>query len=172
MADLERLLKPVVGPFSAPGFPVHGKINLVSLYPDDEGSDMLDGIAYGESGTDGSVVVTTDDLLDKWLASRPHGRTEGALSTSAAEAVKSADFYAQATISDAAAGLRGPTRRRPPKLEVRPRHAEAIGNGIIVPGTPEHLFVALEHAGRVFIVTEKLKVRVPPIPACETPARP
>ncbi len=168
LAELERLLKPVVGPFSAPGFPLKGKINLVSLYPDDLGSDMLDGIAYGESGTDGSVVVTTDGLLDKWLLSQPRGRTENPLPTSAAEAVKSADFYSQALISDAVGVDYGDLPVAVPEGS-KFAHAmlTAIGNGPLVPGTPDDIFVALEHNGRVFIVTEKLKARVPPIPACD-----
>jgi hypothetical protein len=167
LAELEGMLKPIVGPFSAPGFSPKGKINLVTLFPDDEGSGMLDGIVYG-ADSDTSVVVTTVTLLDKWLASHPQGRTEGALPTSAAEAVKSADFYSQATISDAAAADYGDL---PVVVPAGSKFAHAmlalVGNGEIVPGTPDQLFVALEHAGRVFIVSEKLKIRVPPIPACD-----
>ena len=43
--DLEQQLKPIVGPFSASGFPAEGKLNLVSLFPDDIGFGMLDGLS-------------------------------------------------------------------------------------------------------------------------------
>ncbi len=42
-----------------------------------------------------------------------------------------------------------------------------IGNGPLVPGAPDRIFVALEQGGRVFIVSEKLATGVPPIPACD-----
>jgi hypothetical protein len=47
--DLEQQLKAIVGPFSASGFPAEGKLNLVSLFPDDIGFGMLDGLVYGEA---------------------------------------------------------------------------------------------------------------------------
>ncbi len=96
LRDLERQLKPIVGPFSAPGFPAEGKLNLVSLFPDDEGFGMLDGIVYGEGESARSLVVTTDSLLDKWLLGHPKGRSQDELPISAAAAAKTADFYAQA----------------------------------------------------------------------------
>jgi hypothetical protein len=42
-----------------------------------------------------------------------------------------------------------------------------IGNGPLVPGTPDRVFVALERGGYVFIVSEKVATPVPPIPACD-----
>jgi hypothetical protein len=86
--DLEHQLKPIVGPFSASGFPAEGKLNLVSLFPDDIGFGMLDGLVYGEGESAKSIVVTTDSLLDKWLLSRPKGRSIDDIPTSAAAAVR------------------------------------------------------------------------------------
>jgi len=78
--------------------------------------------------------------------------------------VKTEDFYAQAVNSDSAAANYGEI---PVAAPPGARFAHAIGNGPLVPGTPDRIFVALEQGGRVFIVSEKLATRVPPIPACD-----
>lgn len=168
LLDLEQQLKPIVGPFSTPGFPAKGKLNLVSLFPDDIGSGMLDGIAYGEDDNARSIVVTTDSLLDRWLLGHPHGRSKDDLPTSAAAAVKAEDFYSQAVISDAVAANYGEIPvAAPPGAKFAHAMLTLIGNGPLVPGAPDRILVALEQGGRVFIVTEKLATRVPPIPACD-----
>lgn len=160
--DLEGQLKPLVGPFSAPGFPAEGKLNLDTLFPDDEGFGMLDGIVYGEVESDKTVVVTTDSLLDKWLLGHPD------LPASAAAAVKTEDFYTRAVNTDSAAANYGEIPvAAPPGAKFAHAMLALIGNGPLVPGVPDRIFVALEHGGRVFIVGEKLATRVPPIPACD-----
>jgi hypothetical protein len=168
LRDLERRLKPIVGPFSASGFPTEGKLNLVSLFPGDVGFGMLDGLVYGEGESDKSIVVTTDNLLDKWLLGHPKGRSNDDIPTSAAAAVKTADFYAQAVNSDSGAANYGEIAvAAPPKAEFAHAMLSLIGNGQLVPGTPDRIFVALKQGGRVFIVSEKLVTRVPPIPDCD-----
>jgi hypothetical protein len=166
--DLELRLKAMVGPFSASGFPAEGKLNLVSLFPDDIGFGMLDGLVYGEGESAKSIVVTTDSLLDKWLLGRPKGRSIDDIPTSAAAAVKTENFYAQAVNSDSAAANYGEIPvAAPPGAKFAHAMLSLIGNGPLVPGTPDRIFVALEQGGRVFIVSEKLATPVPPIPACD-----
>lgn len=166
--DLEQQLKAIVGPFSASGFPAEGKLNLVSLFPDDIGFGMLDGLVYGEGESAKSIVVTTDSLLDKWLLGRPKGRSIDDIPTSAAAAVKTENFYAQAVNSDSAAANYGEIPvAAPPGAKFAHAMLSLIGNGPLVPGTPDRIFVALEQGGRVFIVSEKLATPVPPIPACD-----
>ena len=159
--DLEQQLKAIVGPFSASGFPAEGKLNLVSLFPDDIGFGMLDGLVYGEGESAKSIVVTTDSLLDKWLLGRPKGRSIDDIPTSAAAAVKTENFYAQAVNSDSAAANYGEIPvAAPPGAKFAHAMLSLIGNGPLVPGTPDRIFVALEQGGRVFIVSEKLATRV------------
>jgi hypothetical protein len=168
LKDLEQQLKPIVGPFSATGFPAEGKLNLVSLIRDDIGFGMLDGLVYGEGESAKSIVVTTDSLLDKWLLGHPKGRSKVEIPTSAAAALKTEDFYAQAVNSDSAAANYGEIPvAAPPGAKFAHAMLSLIGNGPIVPGTPDRMFVALEQGGRVFIVSEELATRVPPIPACD-----
>ena len=166
IGDLEQQLKAIVGPFSASDFPAEGKLNLVSLFPDDIGFGMLDGLVYGEGENAKSIVVTTDSLLDKWLLGRPKGRSIDDIPTSAAAAVNTANFYAQAVNSDAAAANYGEIPvAAPPGAKFAHAMLSLIGNGPLVPGTPDRIFVALEQGGRVFIVSEKLATpsrRFPP----------
>jgi hypothetical protein len=166
IGDLEQQLKAIVGPFSASDFPAEGKLNLVSLFPDDIGFGMLDGLAYGEGESAKSIVVTTDSLLDKWLLGRPKGRSIDDIPTSAAAAVKTENFYARAVNSDSAAANYGEIPiAAPPGAKFAHAMLSLIGNGPLVPGTPDRIFVALEQGGRVFIVSEKLATpsrRFPP----------
>jgi hypothetical protein len=101
--ELERKLKAIVGSFAMRGFPAEGKINLDTLFSEDEGFGMLDGIVYGETEGDRSVVVTTDGLLRKWLEA--HGdRTKGQTNppVDPAAAAQTELFYSQAISTDAA----------------------------------------------------------------------
>ena len=128
---------------------------------------MLDGLVYGEGESAKSIVVTTDSLLDKWLLGRPKGRSIDDIPTSAAAAVKTENFYAQAVNSDSAAAMWRVPVAAPPGAKFAHAMLSLIGNGPLVPGTPDRIFVALEQGGRVFIVSEKLATPVPPSSACD-----
>src|SRR5215472_4124029 len=68
--DLDTTMRRLVGPLSAPdGFAGNGKWNR-DLWPG-LGSDRLDGIRFLTGGANGpwsEVLVTTDELLSKWVA--------------------------------------------------------------------------------------------------------
>ena len=135
LRDLEQQLKSIVGPFSVSGFPAEGKLNLVSLFPDDIGFGMLDGLVYGEGESAKSIVVTTDRLLDKWLFGHRKRRSKD-IPTSAAAAVKTEDFYAQAVNSELAAANYGEIPvAAPPGAKFAYAMLSLIGNGPLVPGT-------------------------------------
>src|SRR5438105_9188270 len=101
LKELEQKLKAIVGPFAMKGFPAQGKINLDTLFSEDEGFGMLDGIVYGETESAKSVVVTTDGLLQKWLDGR-QGKDSTKLPVDPAAAVQTEDFYGAAISTDAA----------------------------------------------------------------------
>src|ERR1700733_6885116 len=71
--DLELRLKAMVGPFSASGFPAEGKLNLVSLFPDDIGFGMLDGLVYGEGESAQSMSCRPTDCLTNGSSAVPKG---------------------------------------------------------------------------------------------------
>src|ERR1700753_2421923 len=72
LADLEALLRRIVGPTTLAGFPGEGKIHLDTLSAEDEGLGLLDGLAYAipldDKGIDEKtrIVVTTRSLFDGW----------------------------------------------------------------------------------------------------------
>jgi hypothetical protein len=171
LKDLGQQLKTIVGPFSAPGFAAEGKINLDSLFTDDEGSGMLDGLVYGETESDKSVVVTTDGLLDKWLLNHRDiwSKDNTPIAGAAAAAIKTEDFYGQAVNTDAAvADYAELPVVAPPGAKFAHAMLSLMGNGVLVPGAPDRIYVALEQNGRVFIVDEKLETPAPAIPACDS----
>jgi hypothetical protein len=170
LRDLERQLKTIVGPFSAPRFAAEGKVNLDTLLADDEGFGMLDGLVYGETESDKSVVVTTDGLLDKWLLGHRDlwAKDNTPIAGAAAAAIKTEGFYAQAVNTDAAVAHYAELPVvAPPGAKFAHATLSLIGNGDLVPGAPDRIYVALEQHGRAFIVDEKLAIPVPPIPACD-----
>jgi hypothetical protein len=168
LKDLGQRLKPVIGPFAAPGFPIEGRLNLISLFPDDIDGGLLDGLVYGEGGDAKIVIVTTDGLLDKWLLGHRDWRAKDGAPISAAAAVKTEDFYTQGIMSDATVANYGEVPvTAPPGAKFAHAMLALAGNGVLVPGAPDRILVALEQNGRVFIVNEKLETPVALIPACD-----
>jgi hypothetical protein len=168
LKELEQKLKAIVGPFALKGYPAQGKINLDTLFSEDEGFGMLDGLVYGETESAKSVVVTTDGLLDKWLAGRreeSQGKANAPIDAGAA--VKTDTFYSQAVSTDSAViqyaeiPLVKPDGAKFVYATLSTRTQDEI------PKSPDQLFLALERGGRVFVVNEKLSVPMPPIAACE-----
>jgi hypothetical protein len=166
--DLELKLMAIVGPFGMKGFPTKGKINLDTLFSEDEGFGMLDGILYGEAESAKNVVVTTDGLLQKWLLAHRNwveGQTNPPVDPAAA--VKSEVFYTQAVSTDSAvvhyAEIPIPTPDSA-KFAFATLSAHTQDQS---PSAPDEIFVALERGGRVFIVNEKLDAPMPPIAACD-----
>src|SRR5262249_28844335 len=68
LSELEARLRKIVGPSALKGFPAEGKINLDSLAEGYEGFGLLDGLVYASADNATRIVVTTRELLDKWLA--------------------------------------------------------------------------------------------------------
>ncbi len=164
---LERRLRAIIGPFAMKGFPAAGKINLDTLFSEDEGFGMLDGLVYGETESARSVVVTTDGLLDKWL--RGHGEwwEKDNPSANAPAAVKSESFYTQAVSTDSAVVHLGEIPL-PPLAGARFAHATlSARTQDASPSAPDMMFVAVSRGGRVFIVNEKLATPFRPIAACD-----
>ncbi|MBN9010830.1 MAG: hypothetical protein J0H63_12115, partial [Rhizobiales bacterium] len=96
LADLGGLLAPVVGKVAIKGYGAKGRISLETLFPSDVGFGMLDGLVFTTADGRSTVLATTDTLLARWLAGArdlPH---------EAADALRSDEFYAQATSPDAA----------------------------------------------------------------------
>ena len=99
--DLAKRLRDIIGPVSIKGFPAAGKLSLVTLFPDDEGFGMLDGLAYGEGEQE--LLVTTRPLFKDWLDGKANkGDKENRLPADSEAAVRLEAFYTYAISSDAA----------------------------------------------------------------------
>ena len=165
---LERRMKSLVEPFAAPGFAAQGKLSLESLFDDELGYGMLDGMFYGAIENDRSVLVTTDGLFDKWVVGHRNWGAKNTLPTSSAAAVKTDDFYTQAISTDAAVTLYAAVPiAAPTGAKFAYAAVSASSNGGVLSPTPDRLLVALEFGGRVFIVDAKLATPLKPIAVCD-----
>lgn len=100
--DLEAQLRRIIGPSELGGFPPQGKVNLDSLSEGDEGFGLLDGLVYAAGDDKTRIVVTTRELLDRWLAA--HVKWWGDkndMPPGLEPALKSEAFYTQALSTDA-----------------------------------------------------------------------
>jgi hypothetical protein len=166
-ADLEARLRGIVGPARIEGFPAEGKINLGSLSEGDEEFGRLDGLVYSPSDRKRSVVVTTDDLLDKWLAAhRTWWSGKDDMPPGVEAALKSEAFYTQALNTDAAffkfvdlplAEPAGATFA----------YAALVGRaqdyGL---RQPNELIVVLRRGGRLFVVSAPAGATISAVPKC------
>ena len=100
LADLDARLQKIVGSLSVPGYPARGKISLESLTAGDIGSGMLDALRFQQGNGGAAITVTTDGLLEKWLAD--WRRKEAKAPTKDEEALRSELFYTSSVGSDAA----------------------------------------------------------------------
>jgi hypothetical protein len=168
-ADLEARLRALLHDVSVKGFPAAGKLNLESLTDSDVGFGMLDGLVYAEGGEQGpQLLVTTRDLLDKWLAARAREKDAATrLPADLYAALPLDKFYTLSIGGDAAfttsANL-GPTR---------PEGAEWIramlgGWAQDIGPNPNYLIVVtLVKGGKVYIGSLHPKSAIGEIAACQ-----
>ena len=69
LRELESLLRPIVGDFSAPWVKRRGRMNQTTLTPGSEDSGLPDGILYESRDSTIQVLVTTRDLMLSWVDS-------------------------------------------------------------------------------------------------------
>lgn len=67
LRDLESLLRPLVGDFTAPWIAGRGRINVQTLLPGDQVSGLPDGMLYQSRDSTIQVLVTTHDLMASWI---------------------------------------------------------------------------------------------------------
>ncbi|MCI0446433.1 hypothetical protein L0152_24890 [bacterium] len=144
LKELEEILRQIIGPIKIEGFGESGKINLETLDPDwDLGFGQLDGLAF--SSKSGTVVVTTDTLLKKYLENHED------LPKDYGELFKNGNFYSNVFSSDAAGTHYGEI---PIKKENSFTYAALGGFGQdIGPFAPDSVFVFAVRADKIFLVS-------------------
>ncbi len=167
LAKLEEKLRNLVGPFVMKGLPRRGKSNLDTLFAEDQGYGMLDGMRYAAADGRTSVVVSTDSLATSWLQGhRQWWPGHDDLPQNAEAAVRTEAFYTQGISTDAAVVHYAELPlAKPPQA----RFAYAVlaaRTQSEAPPAPGEILVAVLQAGRLFIVSAPAP-GVTPIAACD-----
>lgn len=168
LADLQKRLEAIVGPFAVAGYPAAGKLTLETLSDADVGFGQLDGMVH-PAGDDGpQVIVTTRGLVDRWLRARS-AETDAELRLPAAfeAAVRDDGFYTFAVSEDAAFGKTAElTIAKPAGADLA---VAALGGFAqdIGPNPRQEIVVTLQKAGRVYIASQVAKTAIGKIDACE-----
>jgi hypothetical protein len=168
-ADLEKRLRDIIGEMKVKDFPPGGKLNLGALSQSDIGYGMLDGLVYSDSdGNWPQLVVTTPDLLSKWLvAAAKEKDRSNRLPADLKSALDLDQFYTSSIGSDAAftkdANL---AVTRPDGVELA--HAVLGGWAQDIGPNPNRLVVVtLIKGDRVYIGSMQPKTAIGEIAACQ-----
>jgi hypothetical protein len=161
LADLTKLIAPVVGKVAIKGYGAKGKISLDTLFPSDVGFGMLDGLVFASADGKATVLATTDGLLSRWLAAARE------VPQDPAEALRSEEFYAQATSPDAAVLRYALVPVLPPGGASTARAMLVVRAQEMTPRVPDEMLVAVISGKRLFIASSPVKAKVAAIPACD-----
>ncbi len=157
LAELEKQLKPIIGPVNVEGFPKEGKINLLTL-ENDYGFGQIDGLRF--SSEQEELFVTTDNILKKYLAGQPE------LPKDLAELSKTGEFYVRAITAEAAVTYFAeiPVKSANGKSYVHAflgLTAQDIG-----PFIPKDIFVFVTNGNRILAVQSPAAAEITEIPQC------
>ena len=168
IADLQRRLDAMVGPFAVAGYPAAGKITLETLSDSDIGFGQLDGMVHS-AGDDGpQVIVTTRGLVDRWLRAQSAEKdAELRLPADLDAALREDNFYTFAVSEDAAFG------KTAELTAAKPAGADLVFAALggfaqdIGPNPQQEIVVTLQKGGRVYIANQVAKTAIGKIDACE-----
>ena len=157
LAELERQLKPIIGPVNVEGFPKEGKINLLTL-ENDYGFGQVDGLRF--SAKQEELFVTTDNILKKYLAGQPE------LPKDLAQLSRTGEFYVRAITAEAAVTYYAeiPVKSANGKSYVHAflgLTAQDIG-----PFIPKDIFVFVTNGNRILAVQSPVATEITEIPQC------
>jgi len=157
LAELERQLKPIIGPVNVEGFPKEGKINLLTL-ENDYGFGQVDGLRF--SAKQEELFVTTDSILKKYLAGQPE------LPKDLAELSKTGEFYVRAITAEAAVTYYA-------EIPVKSANGNSYVHAFlgltaqdIGPFIPKDIFVFVTNGNRVLAVQSPVATEITEIPEC------
>ncbi|WP_158811603.1 hypothetical protein [Beijerinckia sp. L45] len=162
---LERELKRVVPPFTAPGFKPEAKSNIASLTRE-QGFGQLDGIVYTSKDDKTSVLVTTRPLFAAWL--KVHAAPDaGALPQTIEAALQADGLYTQAISTDAAVDKYADIPVARPAEAGFATAMLDLRRQDIARDMPNEIFAAVIRGDNVFIASQPVAMVLKPIAACE-----
>lgn len=157
LTELEKQLKPIIGPVNVEGFPKEGKINLLTL-ENDYGFGQVDGLRFS-SGQE-ELFVTTDNILKKYLAGQPD------LPKDLAELSRTGEFYVRAITAEAAVTYYA-------EIPVKSANAKSYVHAFlgltaqdIGPFIPKDIFVFVTNGNRVLAAQSPVATEITEIPQC------
>ncbi|HUI97819.1 MAG TPA: hypothetical protein VLX44_18830 [Xanthobacteraceae bacterium] len=164
--DLQSRLQLILGTVRIAGFG-EPKLNLDALSEGDQGFGLLDGLVYASADDKTSIVVTTDELLDRWLVG--HKKWWGSkddMPASTEAALKSEAFYTQALNTDAAFFKFADIPLGKPG-DASFAYAALVGRAQDLGlEKPDEILVLLRRGGRTYVVSTKAAAKVGAVPAC------
>lgn len=158
---LEVRLRRIIGAVAPPmGFAGIGHFSPDTLCCG-VGEGKLDGIAFATSDdTDGSVIVTTESLLLRWLATRK-------MPAEPASALLSGDFYANAIVGDAAVTIFATLPIVTPAGATMAVAALALASQAGAFWPPRQIAVSVLRGGMAYVAFVEARPVPEPIAACE-----
>jgi len=171
-ADLQMQLRRIIGTVQTKGLAGPAKLNLETLFDGELGFGMLDGLSYASPDDKAHVVVTTEVILTSWLQTHRNWWPDLAnVPQDVDAALTSEAFYTQAMSPDAAVVSYGGIPVSKPanvKFAVALLVARTQDRG---PRTPSEVIVSAVQSGRVFVMSEPVRAKIDPIPACDAVRR-
>ena len=168
LADLQKRLDALVGPFAVAGYPVAGKFTLETLSDGDIGFGQLDGIVHSVGDDGPQVIVTTRGVVDRWLRVRAAEKEkQDRLPADLETAARNDDFYTFSVSEDAAFG------KTADLAVAKPAGADLVVAALggfaqdIGPNPHQEIVVTLQKNGRVYIANQVAKTAIGKIDACE-----
>jgi hypothetical protein len=157
LGGVERLLRAAVPAWTSPGFPSTGEVNTSCLDDNDLGFSALDGLAYDAGDT--SVIVTSRELLLRWLTRHNAEYGNDKMPVSIPRAFRAGNFWTYSSCPDAAAQLTGMVLvKAPPGADVAIAQTAAFAQVPAKDEPPSALLAAVVRGDRVFIARQKLTV--------------
>ena len=168
LADLQKRLDAMVGPFAVAGYPAAGKFTLDTLSDGDIGFGQLDRIVHSVGDDGPQVIVTTRGLVDRWLRGRAAEKEkQDQLPADLETAARVDDFYTFSVSEDAAFG------KTADFAVAKPAGADLVVAALggfaqdIGPNPRQEIVVTLQKVGRVYIASQVAKTAIGKIDACE-----
>jgi hypothetical protein len=164
-AELEGLIRHLVGPVRLEGFPPEGASNLDTLIQQ-VGFGKLDGLVFAREKPVIRVVVTTLALLKRWLEDHKTDEAGGAVPGDLKQALASEPFYTFAISPDAAIAKYADLPIAAPRGASLAVALLVLQRQDVTPDMPDEIVVSAIRDGRVFVMSERLAKPIKPIPAC------
>jgi hypothetical protein len=86
--DLAGELRRVLGPTDVKGFSAAGTLNLLTLFPESEDSDAIDGLMIPSDDEKARLLLTTRPLIENWLRRHKETLVNNALEMGSKDPIK------------------------------------------------------------------------------------